>query len=410
MYRQYRCEKKYAMALTASLMLFILYAQSISRENILTELENEVKLLVKEVKPFVVTISAKFEYDLVESKTAESESQKNEKIPFEMENIGSGVIFDENHVVTLASIVIGSSDIHIETSDGKKFPGSVVGLDEESGIAILKTGSTGLPAAKKGASEQLQTGCWVLIVGNSLGVTPAISLGVVNAIRGDGTIQLSTNVAAGSVGGPVFNVNGELVGIVAARITQPNNNLVFNSAYIGNEGALAFPIHKLEKPINNIITQGFTNQGWIGVSAENWPGKEGWVHIINVKDNSPAKQAGLKMGDIVYTVGNAGVKDASNLASIIKEHNPEDSIILGIIRGDEKHSVKVKISKKPEDENQQMASNAPGNMTNKPANIGVVQVQGQGGSNAPQLDQEFLLMRIRNMEHEIKTLRSMLKH
>jgi len=380
-----------------------------SSPKILSELEKEIIVLVHQVEPFVVTVSAKFDYNLIDNESAflGLKPDKKESIPIEMENVGSGVIIDANHIVTLGSIVIGSKDINVQTMKGETFPGTLIGLDDEYGLAVIKVENLSMSPVKEGDSDRLESGCLVLIIGNSLGVTPAVSLGVVNAIRSDGAIQLSTNVAAGSVGGPVFDVSGNLVGILGARISETTNNIIFRSPFIGNEGALAYPYNKIKEKVAAFINPDAQPGGWIGVSAENWPGNRGWVHISDVKENSPAHEYGLKMGDILFSIEGQNIESAYQLARSIRQHKPGESIRFGILRGNEKREINVVVGQAEEPS---FASEASAAFSKRPANIGAIQVQGAQQGHSSQLDQEFLLMRIRTMEREIQTLRTMIKH
>ena len=379
--------------------------------HILNDLEKDILSIIDNVKPSVVTISANYNLNLVdkESSFLNLSDGSQENLPLEMENIGSGIAIDSTHIITLASIVQGSQDIKVETFDGRTQPGTLIGIEAEYGLAIIKTENLKFQPAKATERNHLRSGCFVIVIGNSLGVTPAVSFGMVNAIRSDGIIQMSTNVAAGSVGGPIFDTDGNLVGILAARILPPDNNVMYNAPFLSNEGALAYPLDKVKQRVNQIIYQNSGQQGWIGVTGDNWPGKDGWVHVSNVKKGSPAHKAGLKMGDIICTLDDKNVGGAYKLASEIKGHQAGSKIKFGILRGNEKHVMNIEIGQ-PDPVTEKEAYTQDAFPASEGAqNPGTIETATHYSSESPQIDQQILLYRIKNMEQELKALRSAIK-
>jgi serine protease DegQ len=382
-------------------------------DSFLMKMEKDIIRLVDEVKPSVVTISATFEYILTkEEKSTLSlwggENIKEKGAPIEVTNIGSGIIYDSTHVVTKLSIIQGSTSIQIGFHDGQTVEGRFIGFDPEYGLAVIEVKKAGLHPVKFSSSQKLSIGSWALIVGNSLGVSPAVSLGMVNCIRTDGIIQVTASIPAGNAGGPLFDSAGHLLGLIAAKINAEGDEYA-GSARIFNESILVYPADELDKRILQILTQTEEANGWIGVTAENWPGRLGGVHITNVTPESPADKAGLQMGDIIMSMDGVETNHANQLARDIIHHHPGDMVHFAVLRGTGVQSISVTVGDafKPVSTQLSSSNNLPPPLIPTFSEESPLELDG----NNPQYDQlrrDFLMGKLRNMEQEIETLRSMI--
>jgi len=402
-------QKSLKAAIYSTIVLFLVFnvhSLTAKEPTLLAELEKEIIQIINQVRPNVVTISAKFRYNIVDTQENSFlgiKKGKDYKLPLEMENVGSGIVLDSTHIVTIASIVKGGETITATFANGETKPVQLIGLDDVSNLAILKVENTKLQPAQFGDLSNLQSGCCVLIVGNSLGVSPAVSLGLVNAIRKDGAIQLTASVAAGSIGGPVFDIRGRVIGILAAQLSSDSDNFILNAPFISNEGALAYPIDFIAKKTQEILQEREFPQGWIGVSAENLSGKGGLVHISNVKSGSPAAKAGLRTGDIIFNVDGRTITNAHELAANIKHKQPGQAVQLGIIRGNQKQYVKIIVG------NHSSETATMSKKTLSDSRRANIQKIHPGKRVTEEINQEFLLMRLRNMEQELNKLRSLIR-
>jgi len=379
----------------------------------LESLQRNIHELVNRIKPSVVTVSAMMDYS-VGSTGQDSPllGSKNEKADgtILMTNIGSGIVYDSTHVITSAMIVQGSKNIVITLADGSEHVGKQVGIDTLTGVAVVSVEDTKLEPVAFMNVQHLDSGCLVLIIGNSLGISHSVTLGMVNCIRSDGMIQLSANIAAGNAGGAIFNVKGGFGGILTALISPIAGESQSGSSFIGDEGALAYPAHTIAQRVDSIIKNRVTTEGWIGVSAGDWPGRQGWIHINSVKTGGPAQVAGLRMGDIILSVNDKKFGDALELANFVKTQTPGETIKVEVLRGYQTQSLKLAIGAQPRQLQGSYAlrfseSNAP----LSPTVFGTVKMESKGQSvAAAQLNNEFLLMRIRSIEQELSVLRSML--
>lgn len=151
-------------------VLFLAQAVYAQNSSYLQELEKEMINLVNQVTPSIVTISAKFDYAILDnSKSSIFKSKEHIKRPIEITNIGSGFIIDSTLIVTKSSVVNGSQDITVVFHDSTQRHASVVGSDPEMGLSIIKMDTVVRNSLKINNHNQVKMGCWVLLMGNSMG-------------------------------------------------------------------------------------------------------------------------------------------------------------------------------------------------------------------------------------------------
>ncbi len=371
--------------------------------SVLMRFEQDMRKLVDKVKPSVVTVSAQVPLlDLINGTGHEDEQFVPEDVM--ITNVGSGIIFDSLHVITHVSVVMNSQEITIATQDGGEFPASLLGVDNEFGIAVLRSK---VPLHHPAALTPVGTlipGSHVTVIGNAMGVSSAVSWGIVNAIREDGLIQVAANVAAGSVGGPVFDSSGRLAGMLAGLIVA--NDQTAETDYRG-AAALVYPMHEIAANAREIIGTGRSESGWVGVTAEDWPGGRGWVHISNVRPGSPAHDAGLRMGDIIISLNGSTIHSSLELAQFVRRNHPGRVMALGVLRGDSTKTFHVKIgsnSIRPDNRMQEQYRAAVRRTKAVPQNA-----RGLRPARETNREQEKLIKRIEALEKELTELRSKVK-
>ncbi|HID93467.1 MAG TPA: hypothetical protein EYP60_05155, partial [bacterium (Candidatus Stahlbacteria)] len=264
----------------------------------LGSLEKELKALFDEVKPSIVTVK----YRTAGVGLSELFGKKL---------VTTGVIIDtDGHILTTKNFYSDPKDIEVELSNKEKRKAELVGWDAQSKIAVIKIEGDDLVPAKIGSSEDLESGDWALIIGNSFGISPSITLGIVSGRREDGDfIQVSANVSPGSSGAGVFNTDKELIGVVAATLSRnfylsPNELRIAISrgVFSTSDGStLVIPIERAMSIANDIIEKGSREPGWLGVYisdlSEELKGvvkiEEGAV-VKEVVEDSPADKAGIK--------------------------------------------------------------------------------------------------------------------
>ncbi len=254
---------------------------------------------------------------------------------------GSGVVMTEDgYIMTNAHVVAGASYITVTLGD-KDYPATLIGEDTESDIAVVKIEANDLVPAVMGDSDTLAVGEIVVAVGNPLGelggtVTDGIVSALNRSVMVEGNemslIQTSASVSPGNSGGGLFNMQGELIGVVNAKSSGDNA-----------EGlGFAIPVNTARDVAASLIENGYVNgRPAMGVtivevnspeSAEYYGVNSYGVYIYAIEDGSAAAQAGLKPGDRILSVGDVEVTDSNTLTNYIKGYNVGDTINLTVAR------------------------------------------------------------------------------
>ena len=229
----------------------------------------------------------------------------------------------------------------------------MIGTDQETDLAVIKIDfEKGLPSAKLGNSDSMQVGDWVLAVGSPFGLQETVTAGIVSA-KGrnivpnrqfQSFIQTDAAINPGNSGGPLVNLNGEVIGINTAILTDTN-------AYAGV--GFALPSNTVVQVYNQLIgPEHRVSRGSIGIefNAQENPaiarvyGVNSGVTISNVVANSPAQQAGLKVGDTIVSVDGKPVKNGDELVADIASRKPGTKVTLGFVRGGKKQDAAVTVA------------------------------------------------------------------
>nr|WP_321236625.1 trypsin-like peptidase domain-containing protein [uncultured Psychroserpens sp.] len=267
---------------------------------------------------------------------------------------GSGVIINKDgYIITNNHVIAGSNNISITLNDNRVYDAELIGTDEKTDIALLKIDANeDLPSIPFGDSDTAKIGEWVLAVGNPFNLTSTVTAGIISAKARDlsGTnsqsfIQTDAAVNPGNSGGALVNSRGELVGINTAISSR-------TGSYIGY--SFAVPSNIARKVVEDIMEFGNVQEGVLGISALNRNSKEAiemgineidGVYISNVEDNSGAKKAGIKSGDIIKKLDNVEISKFTDLSGYIKTKRPNDVVNVEILRDNKLKTIPVKLSK-----------------------------------------------------------------
>ena len=277
---------------------------------------------------------------------------------------GSGFIISEDgYILTNFHVVEdalkGDLDINVILHDGTRYKAEYVGGEQDNDVAVLKIDATGLNAATLGDSDALRVGDAVFAVGNPTGELDfSMTSGRVSAkdrlIRtetspaGVTMFQVDAPINSGNSGGPVYNDQGQVVGIVTAK-----------PASTGIDGiGFAIPVNDARVIAHDLLTTGYvTGKAHLGVTVnrnynEMYAQYYGWpmgVYIDDVTPGSCAAKAGIEAGDIITTIDGTEVKSYDELRSVIRRHHAGDSVDIEIYRADEARTVTVVLDEeKPE--------------------------------------------------------------
>ena len=239
--------------------------------------------------------------------------------------LGSGFIIDEKGIVITNNHVIdGAEDIVVQVNGEKKFNAKVIGADPLSDIAVLQleTKEKFIPV-KFGDSDKSRIGDWVIAIGNPFGLGGTVTSGIISArnrsiglARYEDYIQTDASINSGNSGGPLFDLNGDVIGI--------------NTAILGRSGnvgiGFAIPSNSAKIVINQLIEFGETKRGWLGVriqdvtkeiaEIENLDEPRGAL-VASVAQNSPSEKAGVKAGDIILEFNGERIQEMKELPIIV---------------------------------------------------------------------------------------------
>lgn len=254
--------------------------------------------------------------------------------------IGSGFIVSPDGIIlTNAHVVADADEVTVRLTDRREFKAKVLGSDAQTDVATLKIDASDLPAVKIGNPDTLRVGEWVVAIGSPFGFENTVTSGIVSAKARslpDGTyvpfIQTDVAVNPGNSGGPLFNMNGEVIGI---------NSQIYSGTG-GYQGlSFAIPINVAVKVKDQLVQTGKVSRGRIGVTvqevnqslAQSFGLKQpAGALISSVETGSPAEKAGIEPGDVVLKVDGRDVKHTLDLSGYIADLRPGTSAKLDIWR------------------------------------------------------------------------------
>jgi len=257
--------------------------------------------------------------------------------PDERRSQGSGfIIREDGYLVTNAHVVGDAERIQVRLTDGRRFEGKVVGLDERVDLALVKIDAKGLPVASLGDSNRTRVGEFVLALGHPFGLEQTVSFGIVSrkgapiqvAAPGFEFIQTDAAVNPGNSGGPLVNMAGEVVGV---------NSMAAINGTIG----FAIPVNLVKALLPQLAEKGKVEWGWLGVSIAEVPDEEAakfglkeakGVLIRQVVAGQPADQGGIKANDVVVSVDGSPVEGPRDLQRIISSTPVGTSVKISLMR------------------------------------------------------------------------------
>ncbi|MFB3814241.1 MAG: Do family serine endopeptidase [Terriglobales bacterium] len=273
-------------------------------------------------------------------------------------SLGSGVIVDpKGYIITNRHVVSRATRVRVTLMDeppGTWHEAKVIGTDPETDLAVIKIEvDRPLPAAKVGNSDSMQVGDWVLAIGSPFGLSESVTAGIVSA-KGrnivpqrqfQSFIQTDAAINPGNSGGPLVNLAGEVIGINTAILTESQGYQGVGFALPSNEVVNVYN-QILKNPDHRVV------RGSIGVefaaqanpAVERVYGIKNGVIIANVVQNSPAEQAGMKVGDVITAVNGKPVKTGDELVSMISSTAPGTKVNLAILRNGKEMQLPVTIA------------------------------------------------------------------
>ena len=259
---------------------------------------------------------------------------------------GSGFVYDtQGNIVTDQHVVAGATKVSVKFPNGVAYSAHVVGTDASTDLAVIKADgvpSSLLVAVTLGDSSKLSVGDGVVAIGSPFGLEETVTSGVVSALHRqitspnnfaiDDSIQTDAAINHGNSGGPLFNMQGQVVG-VTAQIKSDSG---------GNDGiGFAVPSNTVRSVAAQLLENGTVQHAYLGVSLG-----DGAV-ISTVKSGTPAAKAGLRAGDVITSLNGKKVANATEIRGLLALQKPGDTVTLGYSRGGTSHTVSVKLASRP---------------------------------------------------------------
>ena len=270
--------------------------------------------------------------------------------------LGSGFIIDAKGIVVTNNHVIKDAEDIIIRVEGDteyiEYKAKVIGADPLSDIAVLKIESNDkfLPV-KLGDSDKARIGDWVIAIGNPLGLSGTVTSGIISArnrniglSRYEDYIQTDASINIGNSGGPLFNMEGDVIGI--------------NTAILGREGNIgigfAIPSNSAKKVIDQLIEFGETKRGWLGVRIQKVTKEIADVEkldeprgalVASVAENSPSDKAGVKAGDIILEFDGTNIKEMAELPKIVAQTEVGKTVEVKIWRNKKELTKKITLGR-----------------------------------------------------------------
>jgi serine protease Do len=303
--------------------------------------------LVEDVAPAVVFIEvtgvaqagATLPDNMPESLRKRFEQQNPDSAP--RGGLGSGfIISQDGQIVTNHHVVNGAQSVRVKMADGRTFDAEVLGSDPATDIALLSINTeVELPFVSFGTSKTMRVGDEVVAVGNPFGLSSTVTSGIISAKSRninsgpyDDFIQTDASINRGNSGGPLFNNDGEVIGVNTAIISPGGG-----SVGIG----FAVPSDVVRDVVAELAQDGSVTRGWLGVSIR--PMSEEVAQVLGfeaskgavvdlVSKDSPAETAGLKKGDIILSFDGTQIEALRDLTRAVADKDPDDSANMTVLR------------------------------------------------------------------------------
>lgn len=300
--------------------------------------------------------------------------------------VGAGagfIISKDGYIVTNHHVVVDAVDIQIETFDGTFMEADLVGADPNTDIALLKVESAmPLSSVGFGNSDEVRVGDTVLAVGNPHRLGFSVSTGIVSArnrqLSGpfDDFIQTDAAINLGNSGGPLFNIEGEVIGVNTLILSsQPGQS---------GGGSIGIGFSMASNVVENVVDQlrefGSTRRGWLGVriqsvtedlaAALGMDAPSGAL-VAELLDG-PAAEAGLQRGDVILTFDGKDVPNSRDLVLMIANTQSNTKVMVGVLRQGEMKMVEVELASREQAEAVGVASAAPAEPERESATLGIV--------------------------------------
>lgn len=274
------------------------------------------------------------------------------------QGLGSGfVITEDGYIVTNDHVISGASEIMVAFPNGDRYEAKLVGTDQKTDIALLKIEvDAPLTTVGFGDSDVMRVGDWVLAVGSPLGQNFSVSAGIVSArnreLSGvyDDFIQTDAAINRGNSGGPLFNMDGEVIGVNTAILSPSGGSIGIGFSMASNV---------VTKVVDQLMEFGETRRGWLGVRIQNV--EEDMAEALGIKEakgalvtqvpEGPAMDAGIEAGDVILSFDGRDIADTRDLINIVGDSDVGATVRVVVLRNGESKTLLVTLGRRETSEN-----------------------------------------------------------
>ncbi len=287
---------------------------------------------------------------------------------YKQHGLGSGVIVSpDGYIMTNNHVVGGAEEIHVTLMDKREFTAKVIGKDAKTDLALIKIESKDpLPVAELGNSDNMDVGDWVVAIGNPFGFTLTTTAGIISAkgrmLGGnyDDFIQTDASINPGNSGGPLFNTQGQVIGINTAIYSRTGTN-----AGIG----FAIPVNLAKHVMDQLKAHGRVVRGWLGVEIQEVTpdlaqsfglAKPEGALVASIEKDGPAAKSGLERGDVVLKFNGKEVHDEHELPVLVADTPINKTVDVEVVRNGKHKTLQVTVGELKEAQVQTAKAEEPG--------------------------------------------------
>jgi serine protease Do len=299
-------------------------------------------------------------------KFQEQQGEAGEPVTREATSLGSGFIISpdgyivtNNHVISAGEGRPGANDAAVDTititlSDRREYKAKIIGRDPLTDMALLKIDAANLPFVKFGNSQTVRVGDWAIAIGNPFGLGGTVTAGIVSALHrniGSGQydryIQTDASINQGNSGGPLFDLDGNVIGINTAIFSPTGGNVGLGFSI---PAELAYPV------IQQLRATGTVKRGYLGVAIQplstdiaaglGLPKDRGEI-VATVEPNGPAAKAGIKQGDVIVRINNSDVTYDNTLSYVVANTPIGSTVPIELIRDGQRKTINATIAQRP---------------------------------------------------------------
>ncbi len=280
-------------------------------------------------------------------------------------SLGSGFIIDgkEGIIVTNNHVIDGAEEIQVNLHDGSKLKAELIGKDTKTDIALLKVNSPKeLKAVKFGSSDAIKVGDWVIAIGNPFGLGGSVTVGIISAKARninsgpyDDYLQTDASINKGNSGGPLFNMDGEVVGVNTAIISPTGGSIGIG---------FSVPANTVQPVVQQLREFHEVRRGWLGVKIQTVTGEiagalgvpeNTGALVAAVTPDGPAAKGGIKAGDVIVTFDKEHVATMRNLPRFVARAPIDQEVDVEVVRKGERKTLRVTVGRLQEDSEVRLA-------------------------------------------------------